>query len=214
MSFVRSLGVFIISSLFTIFTFLAITSYTTGSLVQKDNIKDLVITEFSQEMINQQCEDLCGNFTEEQKPLCVDECLAQFSNVTEEYINEAIDEIYENKIFNMSLNEMILIISNTILFAFLAVISGVLLLFVPKNPLKVLGKDIVWISISLLISGFLLSFITLPDIPLAGSILDYLSQGLRQQIYFGIVFLIIGIVLLIANYYRKKRVDKKSKKKK
>jgi len=206
MSFLRKLATYFISSLFMLLAFTMVTSYTIGNSIQKDNIKIFIKSQLGTELANEPCSGMCDNITESSlKARCLDECLSRFSNESETVINKILDDVYNKKIMNMSVNELVSVLSNFTLFFILTIISGIALLFVSETPFITLGKNNISISILLFIFGFLPNLIPLPETPAVRMVFDYLSSGLEQQIYFGIIFLIIGIIFLIANYILKKR---------
>jgi len=207
MSFLRKLATYLLSSLFVMLAFTMVTSYAIGNSIQKENIKIFIKSQLSSELATQQCDSICSNVTETSlKATCLDECLDRFSNESEEVINKVVDDIYNKKFMNISINEAASLLSNFFLFFILTIISGIALFFVSENPLTTLGKNSISISISLFIFGFLPNLIPLPAIPAVRVMFDYLSSGLSQQIYFGIIFLVIGIVFLIANYIKKRKI--------
>jgi len=206
MSFLRKLATYLLSSLFVMLAFTMVTSYTIGDSIQKENIKIFIKSQLDSELAVQQCDEICGNITKTStKTICLNECLTTISNQSEEIIDKAMDDIYNKKFMNISINEAASLLSNFFLFFILTIISGIALFFVSENPLTTLGKNNISISISLFIFGFLPNLIPLPEIPTIRVMFNYLSSGLKQQIYFGIIFLIIGIIFLIANYILKKR---------
>jgi len=186
--------------------FTMVTSYTIGNLIQKDNIKTFIKLQLGSELATEQCNNMCSNVTETSlKTICLGECIGRFANESGEVVNKAVDEIYSKKFMNISIDKAVSLLSSFTLFLILTIISGIALLFISETPLASLGKNCISISVSLLIFGFLPKLIPLPETPAVRMVFDYLSSGLGKQIYFGIIFLIIGIIFLIANYILKKR---------
>jgi len=210
MSVLRSLAVFLISILFTFSAFMTVTSYTLGDLIQKDNLKTFIKVELSPSLLEEQCEDHCLNLTEEQKQTCIELCVSELSNQTEGAVNKAVDEVYEKEFFNVSINDLASFLKQFILFAVLAIISGTLILVLSEAPLISLGKNLISVSISLFIAGFSPNLLMVSsNIPFEEVFSSYLAQGLDQQTFFGIIFVVIGIVLLITDYIIKRRKKKK-----
>jgi len=200
--------------LFIFAAFMVVTSYTMGDLIQKENLKTFIKSGLAPDLLEQQCEDTCLNLTEEQKQACMQLCVSELSNRTEETVNRAIDEVYEKEFFNTSINELTSFLKQFILFAILAIISGALILIVSETPLSSLGRNLISVSISLFIVGFLPNLLmAFSNIPLGGVFSDYLAQGLDQQTFFAIIFVVIGIILLITDYVVKRKKSTKEKKK-
>lgn len=217
MSVLRSLAVFLISILFTFTVFMTVTSYTLGDLIQKENLKTFIKTELSPsflEQLEQQCEDPCLNFTGEQKQICMEICISELTNKTdiEGTVNKAVDEIYKKEFFNITINDLASLLSQFILFAVLAFISGALILVISEAPLTSLGKNLISVSISLFIAGFLPNLLmvssNIPVEEVKEVFSGYLAQGLNQQTFFAIIFVVIGIVLIITDYIIKRRKKK------
>jgi hypothetical protein len=211
MSFLRSLAVFIISLIFVSTILMAITAYSIGNLIQKESMKDFIKVE-SMQFIDQQCQENCNQYTE-YKEACIQLCIADLTNQTQTGVDKAVDEIYQKQIFNTNLEEISFLLSQYILFAVIGIFSGILLLIASKTPLLTLGKDFISIAISLFISSFtpqfMMASVNLP-FNLGEAIKDYFSPSFNQLMNYGIIFLIIGIILIIINYLLKKR--KKTKK--
>lgn len=217
MSFLRSLTVFILSLIFTASIFTALTSYTIGNLIQKNSLKEFIKSEVSTDFINSQCQDKCSQYTD-YKETCIQLCITELTNQTQTSINKAIDEIYQQKFFNITLNEISSALSQYILFFVIGTISGILLLIAPKTPLLTLGKNFISISISLFISSItpqLLIISTNLPFNLGEAIRNYFSSGFNRQIQFGIILLVTGIVLTLIDYYikRKKKSEESNKRK-
>jgi hypothetical protein len=195
---------------------LAITSYNIGALIEKDSMKRFIGSQFSSDFINKQCQSKCDQY-QLQRESCIQTCALDLTNQTQVGIDKALNEIYEKKFFNFSLNDFTSFLSKYLLFAVIGIISGILLLFVSPTPFSTLGKNFVTISISLFISDILPQLMTasvnLP-LDLGQSINDYFSSGFNHQLIYGIIFLIAGIVFILINYYLNKRKDKKVKNKK
>jgi len=206
MSLLRKLSTYILSSLFIILAFTMVTSYAIGDSIQKENVKSFIISQLGPELARDQCNNICKDVTETSlKALCIGECSNRLSNQSEEVIDKTLDDIYNREFYNIKINEAVSLLSNFTLFFILTIIFGIAILFVSENPFMTLGKNNISISISLFVSSFIFNLIPLPEVPAVSIMYDYLSSGLKQEIYFGIIFLIIGIVFLIANYVLKRR---------
>ena len=124
MSLLKSVLSYIISALFVLSLYLAITSYTIGNLIQKEKIESFIHSQINETIIPQTCEDTCNtqyqqsceeqcnstNITEscnnaclnsphnlEIKQGCIQTCLSR-SNSSQQYISKTIDEFYSKKI--------------------------------------------------------------------------------------------------------------------
>ena len=219
MSVLKGILGFIVSVLFIISLYLTITSFTMIDLIQKDNIKDFIQTQTTGKIISQSCDEYCNDELNNQKceeecnymggvneckkiclseteRICV-ECLSK-SNESQQQIYNTIDEIYSNEIISgISLDNILSIFRNTILFIALTLIFGFLIFLVSDKPITKLGNSIIWVSISLLAMAVIPIFVITPDIPIIEMITSYVLEGLYQQLYFGIILIIIGIVLIV-----------------
>jgi hypothetical protein len=214
MSILRDLAVFLISALFTFSVFMAVTSYTLGEPLQKENLKEFIETGIAPEMLEQKCDDFCADFEEVQKQACIELCISEIGNKTSDTVSKAVDDVYDKEFYGISVEQMTYYLNQFILFFILSIASGALILFVSKEPLGHLGKNLITVSITLFITGFspnlIMSFSNLPVEELLSS---YLGQGLEQQKILAIIFIVAGIALVITNYIMKRRKKKKSKKK-
>jgi hypothetical protein len=185
-----------------------------GDVIQKESVKTFIKTQLSPSLAAQQCEEYCKD-RNETKGVCTQLCLSQISNKTEESVNGAVDEIYKKEFFGITINDVSYFISQFLIFVVLAVVSAALVLFVSQTPLTTLGKNMISVSISLFISSFSPDFLFLSsNLPFIQSIFDYLASAFKQQMNFGIIFLIAGIALLAVGYTMKYRKSKKAEKKK
>lgn len=216
MSFLRSLSVFILSSIFTSAIFIAITSYTLGNLIQKESIKGFLDNEGTK-IINQQCDEQCKQYTSNRTE-CLQDCEVYLNNQTKTLIGAVTDEIYQRNFFGMNLNEVSSTSSEYLIFLIIGIIFGMLLLVASETPFSTLGKNLITISISLFIlyfaMNFIIVFVNLP-LDLGKDFIDYLSSGLNLSAKYGIVLLAMGIVLVAVNYaIRKDKSEKAGKEKK
>lgn len=210
MSFLRSLTVFIISFVFTTFIFIAITSQTMGNLIQKDSVKGFLNIEGTK-LIDQQCEEQCSQFTENSTE-CLQECETYLANQTGVLVDKATDEIYQRNFFGINLNEVSSTASEYLIYLIIGIISGLSLFIASKTPFSTLGKNMISISVSLFVLVlFMRMIVVIVNVPMdiGKDFIDYLSPGLDQQVKYGIILLIIGIVLLVVNYIIKKKTLKK-----
>jgi len=212
MSIARDIAVFFLSAIFTFTLFTTVLSYTMGNKIQKESIKEFIKSQLSSGLANQQCEGYCKDYTEA-KERCMEMCLSELYNKSDETISRSIDDVYNKEIFSVKINTITYFISQFPLFFVLTIASGVLLLFASKTPLASIGKSFISVSIGLLITSFSPDFLLVSsNLPLVQSIFDYLSLAFKQQMNFGIIFLIIGIALLATGYVLKFRKLKASKK--
>jgi len=215
MPLARSLAIFVLSFLFVSFILFAITSYNIGKLIQKESMKNFIKAQ-SMSVINQQCEEECKNYPD-YKDLCIEQCLKETTNQTEAGINKAIDDIYKQKLADLTtLEELSSFLSHYILFLIIGIVCGILMFVASKTPFQTLGKGFISISISLFISSvtpqFIMASINLP-FDLGKAIKDYFFSSFNQLMYYGIAFLIVGIILIIINHLLERRKNKEPGKK-
>jgi hypothetical protein len=227
MSIAKSVAGFLISSLFIIFLYLAITSYTLGNSLQKENIKEFIQLQLKGEIASKTCDDLCSSEASIQqcedycdqldvnlrqscrdtcinnsqdsqvKQICIQSCLSR-SNQSQKYIFDTIDEIYNKKLISdFSLDDILSILKNFLLFLIISIILGISLFFVSDKPLSKIGNDFVVVAISLLALAVVPMFVITPSISIIKIVSDFLSQSLYQQLIIGIVLLIVGIILVV-----------------
>jgi uncharacterized membrane protein len=179
-------------------------------------MKRFIGSQFSSDFINKQCQSKCDQY-QEYRENCIQNCVSDLTNQTQAGIDKALNEIYEKKLFNFSLNDFTSFLSNYLLFAVIGIISGILLLFVSPTPFSTLGKNFVTISVSLFISSIIplsvTASVSLP-VDLGKAISDYFSSSFNQQLIYGIIFLVSGIVLILINYALSRRKVKKDGNKK
>ncbi|MEM5778422.1 MAG: hypothetical protein QXK49_02230 [Candidatus Aenigmatarchaeota archaeon] len=205
MSFLRSLATFLLSFIFVSFILMAITSYNIGNLIQKNSIKNFIISE-SLKFTDKECENQCNQYLE-YKEECMQLCHEELENQIKTGVNKAVDEVYQKQFFSISLDFLALFLSQYFLFLFLGILSGILLIFASKTPFLTFGKNFISISVSLIASSFIPQFITASvNLPfnLGEAISNYFSQSFNQQMIYGIIFLVVGILLIIINYAIKK----------
>ena len=224
MSLAKSVAGFLVSSLFIITLGLSIFSFTTGSLLQKENIKSLFENQKG-EIVNQACENSCsGNFdiqkcqeyctylgTQEHIQECRNTCTnnSYQNSVRQDCINlclnettnqayKIVDDVYNKKIIDdMNLGNILPIFKNTLLFIVLCLIFGFSIFFVSDKPVSKIGNDIVVVSISMLAIAVIPIFIISPDVPLLKTFIDYVLESFSKQLIMGIVLLALGIVLIV-----------------
>lgn len=226
MSALKSLASFIVSALFVISLYLAITSYTMGNLMQKENIESFVQSQLKESVAPATCEDICNSQYQQscekfcsylndtgQSGLCTSSCLNNSKNLeakqacvqtclyntgaSQQYINQTIDKLYSSKIFDdVSIDEAIPIIRNNILFIVLSLIFGLLMFFVSEKPVSKIGNDFVWVGIALLSVAAIPVFLTGSEVSVVKIISDYIMQSFYQQAYVGIILLIAGVILI------------------
>ncbi|MFQ6020899.1 MAG: hypothetical protein ACE5J4_02680 [Candidatus Aenigmatarchaeota archaeon] len=204
MTFLRSLAVFFLSSLFVVSSVSAITSYTMKDVVDKENLKNFIRTELIPSVIEEGCNQTCAPFNETEKTICLDECRREGASKTEELVDKGIDDIYNQQILNTNFNEFANFLKTFFIpLIILSVIFVGLIFFASKSPLYTLGHNFISVAISCFIIGFIPNLITLPQDTYIQAITGYVYSGLQQQIYFGIAFLIGGIILLIIHHKKK-----------
>jgi len=214
MSILRDLAVFLISALFTFSVFMAVTSYTLGGSLQKENLKEFIETGLAPNFMEEQCEEMCSEYTEEQNQACMQLCIEQVGNRTEQSVSNVIDDIYEKEFYGITINQLADFLNQFALFAVLSIVSCALILVISEEPLGNIGKNLITVSISLLIAGFSPSLImSFSNLPVEEVLSNYLGQGLEQQTTIATIFIVVGIALIIVNYFIKRRKKAKTKKK-
>jgi hypothetical protein len=214
MSVLRDLAVFLISGLFTFSLFTTLTSYTLGEYLQKESLREFIESSLDPSLIEQGCEEECSKkiegITDELKEICTEQCIIEAENKLEENLNNEINRIYEERVLGYSINEAISLLNQFTLFAILTIVSAGSILFLSEEPLSYLGKDLITISMfSFLIAEFLPNLVMLlSNISIDGVISSYMGQGLEQLKTISIIFIIIGIVLIITNYFLKRKKEK------
>lgn len=215
MSIARGLAVFLLSSIFTLALFTAITSYTIGDLLQKDNLKEFIEAGMAPDLIENQCNDFCLKY-EDRMQECMDVCIEEIGNNTDQTISGVIDGVYETDFYGITISQVLSILEYFLLFVAITVAAGVAIFFVSEEPLPTLGRNMLSISITLFIVALSPNFIlSLSNVPLQEVFSDYMSQGLEMQMLLAIVIFVIAIVFLIADYLiKRKKTTKVPKKKK
>ena len=227
MSLAKSAVGFLISSLFIIFLYLAITSYTIGNSLQKENVKSFIQAQTQGDMASKTCDDLCSNDTSIQqcesycdyaeagmrqscrdacvknyqnpqfKQICVQSCLSR-ANESQQYIFNTVDEIYsKNLVPGFSIDDIMSMLKNFLLFLAVSIILAISLFFVSDKPLSRIGNDFVVVAISLLAFAAIPMFIITPSTSIVNTVFNFLSQSLYQQLIIGIVLLVVGIILVL-----------------
>jgi len=181
-----------------------------GKLIQRDSVKGFLNTEGTK-LIGQQCEEQCSQLTENDTE-CLQECETYLSNQTGVLVDKATDDIYQRDFFGINLNEVSSTSSDYLIYLVIGIISGLSLFVASKTPFSTLGKNMISISISLFVLVLLMrTIVVIVNAPMdiGKDFIDYLSPGLDQQVKYGIILLIVGIVLLVVNYIIKKKTLKK-----
>lgn len=226
MSLLKNIASFIFSSLFIITLYLAITSYTMGNLVERGNIEGFIQSQLEESVAPQTCENLCNdqfhqsceeycnssNDTElanrctsscinnsqnmVAKDECIQTCLSR-SGTSQQYINKTIDDLYSSKIVGgISLDDIVPIFRNNVLFLILSLVFGFLTFFISEKPVSKIGKDFVLVAISLLTIAVIPAFLMTSEMSVVKIISDYVMKSFYQQIVAGIVLIAVGIVLM------------------
>ncbi len=205
MSLIRSLLSLVLAFLFVTFLFSAITSYTIGNLLVKENLKEFVKTDIGPQLLAEQCGWLCQ--AETNKEACVNVCLTEALRQSEQSFNDMIDELYSKQVFGITLEQISVFMNQTQLFSFLALVCLFLLGKISEEPLNMIAKGLMTAGISLTVAGLSPNMIvgtTIVGVPVLGNMFSYLSQGLELQAKIGIGLFILGVVLLIIENLTKK----------
>jgi len=223
MSLLRSAAVFILSTLFIFSLYLAITSYSIGNLLDKGKLESFILSQLNESIAPQNCEEMCNtqfqqgcegqcsnmNMTQscvdacmnepynlEIKQGCIQTCLSR-TNTSQEYLSQTIDQFYSRKIVaNTSLDDIILILKNSILFIVFSLIFGIAIFFASEKPISKTGNNLIWVAISLLSMAVIPVFLVSSEMSVVKIISDYIMQSLYQQLFIGIILLVIGIILI------------------
>lgn len=233
MSIAKSLASVVFSMLFIVFLYLAVTSYATGNLMQKENIKSFIRSQINESIksetceescnneYHQSCEEYCNNLNNSQLlDSCTNSCLNSPHNIDtkqtciqscpsrsneSQYISESIDNLYSNNIIaGTSLDDMTPLLKNNILFIVFSIVFGVAVFFVSEKPFSKTGNNLVWVAISLLSIAVIPALLIGSDVSVVKIISDYIMQSFYMQAYIGIALLAIGIVLIFAGKKKNK----------
>lgn len=207
MSILRGIVVLLLSSIFVFSLFMGITSYTIGDLIQKDNLKEFIETGMAPGMIESQCNDFCAGKEED----CFGVCIDEMENQTTKTINDVIDNVYESDVYGISIDEVISILTQLLFFVLIALITGATIFFVSEEPFSVMGRNLLSVSVTLLITAFSPNIIlSLSNVEMNSVFSGYLSQGLELQALLAAVLVAVAIAFLIADYLiKRKRLKKK-----
>jgi tellurite resistance protein TehA-like permease len=112
------------------------------------------------------------------------------------------NQIYSQGIFNTNLESFSNILNNYFIhFIIVAIASGTLIIIISKSVYRI-GINFVLIGITSIATSLVTNMVEIPD-AYAQTIADYLFGAMYQQIYFGVAFLIIGVMLMVADKYFK-----------
>lgn len=198
MSFIRSLLSLILAFLFVTFLFTAVTSYALGDLMQRENIKELLSSDVAPALITQQCEWFCRE--DSIKEQCIDFCIVEAMSQTGESVEDVVNGLYDRDVFGITLDQIVLLMNQTPLLSFLAIVCLILIVKVSEEPLNILGKAFLTTAISLFIASFSPNFIigsSVSGIPVLGDLFEYLAPGLELQTKISAGLFVIGVFLLI-----------------
>jgi hypothetical protein len=203
MSFARSLAVFLLSTVFISSSFAAITLFNIGPFFQKDSISGFMVGQ-GVNLGEQSCHEQCDSA--ECESLCSDALESQLSDG----VGAAVDDLYGRRFYGVSISDA-LSFSLFGVMAILSAISAALLAFASKKPLVTLGKDTAVSSVSVMaapvVLSVVLSSVSLP-FDLGMSFLSYISEGLSNQMFSGLVLLLIGVLLIFLNCASKRKNKK------
>jgi hypothetical protein len=149
--------------------------------------------------VRQSCKDVCVNNSQdpEVKQICMQSCLHR-ANESQRYVFNTIDEIYnKNLVSGFSINDIMSMLNNFLLFLVISIILGASLFFVSEKPLSRIGNNFIVVAISLLAFAVIPMLIISPDMSIMNAVSGFLSQSLFQQLITGIVLLVVGIILVI-----------------
>ncbi len=200
MSFARGLAVFLLSTVFIASSFAAITLFNIGPFLQKDSLSGFIVGQCVK-LSAQSCQEQCDSDE------CEFECSSAISSQLSDGVDVAVDDLYDRRFYGVSISDA-LSFSLFGVMAILSAVSAALLIFASKKPLMTLGKDMTVSSVSVmatpLVLGVVLSSVSLP-FDIGASFLTYVSMGLSNQTFSGLVMLLIGVLLIFLNCASKRR---------
>ena len=206
MSLIRSLLSLGLAFLFVTLTFTAVTSYTIGNLLIKENLKEFVETELAPKLITEQCNWFCQ--METLKEECIDLCISESLEQIDQRINEMIEDFYSREIFGITIDQISTFVNQTQLFSFIAIVCLILITKIAENPINIIGKSLLTAGISLSIAGLSPNMIvgsSIGGMPVLSDMFSYLSEGLELQMKIGMGLLVLGIILLIAEKVKERK---------
>jgi len=194
--------VFIFSMIFVTSTTLAITSYTIGEVIQKENIRNFMETEMLPNMINESCNNACSNFTDIGiRQICFDDCIIIYGSEINETINSITENIYAQGAYGLTLDQLSYFLNAYFIYFVLIAIATCILIPIIGRSLHKLGINFIYIAISCFFVSLAPKLITLPEDVHATKMAGYFYGAMYQQMLFGAIFVIAGIMLIIANKY-------------
>ena len=210
MSLLRNLLTHLLSIVFISSTIFAITSYTSVTLFQQENLKTFIKTEIAPSLVSSRCAELCSDpsVPESSRNVCIDGCEQQASGNLDMLVDESINNIYNYQLFGfITLNDIVNILSSFTLFVFITAFSGVDLFVVSERPYKTMGWNLLYIGGSLIFTSFLPQLLSSYFSTESGSIINKLiSYSLGgPYLNYGIIFLTIGAVFLLLGKQKKKK---------
>lgn len=208
MSIVKGVFTHVLSFIFITSTIFAITSYTSVTLFQRDNLTNFIKTEIASSFIDSQCSQLCSDplIPESFRTTCINQCKQNITANLDPAVDSLINSVYNYKILGfITLNDLINFASSFTLFIFVTIGSGVALFVVAERPYKTLGWDLVYIGGSLIFTSLLPQILS-SIFPQAGSttekLLSYVLQG--SYLNYGIAIAVAGGVLVLLGGQKKK----------
>ena len=166
--------------------------------MQRENIKELLSSDVAPTIITQQCEWFCREET--MKEECMNFCIAEAEKQTGESVEDVIDGLYDRDVFGITLDQLVSLMNETPMLAFLSIVCLILIVKISENPLDMLGKAFLTTAISLFIASFSPNFIigsSVSGIPVLGDLFEYLAPGLELQTKISAGLFVIGVFLLI-----------------
>jgi hypothetical protein len=233
MTLAKSILTFIISSIFVLFLYMTINSYTLGNTLQKDNIGTLFSSQLTGGIASSDCQNMCesqinsdscsnscsylrldmqpyciescqNSTHDSMMQICLQNCFSRF-NQTQRQISEAIDGLYGNEIASgVTINDVANVFSNNLLLIVITLLSGASLLVVAEKPVSKLGSNILWVSISILTLALVPIVVINPDDSIFKMVFEYLFASMYQQAIIGVILLVVGIALLLTGRKFKK----------
>jgi len=213
MWFLKSLGIIVFSLMLVIAASTAITWYNLKDVLDKQNLKGFILAEVVPDVINMQCNQFCIEYNATD---CMELCISQASNETgiNIMVDDTVNSIYSKEYRSVSLDKVVYYMNMMFLpLIMIAIMSAVFLVALTEAPFKALGHSFIVIAIGSFIAGLLPQIIPffIPALQIEGimqKIFGYISTGFYRELYFGIGFLIVGIVCYAINRSREEREGK------
>ena len=233
MTLAKSVLTFVFSSIFVLFLYMVINSYTLGNTLQKDNIETLFSSQLTGGIASSDCQDMCESqinsetcsnscsyLSPDMQPYCIESCQNRthdsmmqiclqncFSrmNHTQSQISEVIDGLYGKEIASgVTINDIANVFSNNLFLIVITLLSAASIFLVAEKPMSKLGENILWVALSILLVALIPIVVIKPQDSILSMVFDYLFSSMYQQSIIGVILLAAGIALILAGRKFKK----------